>query len=249
LVRLWEDAQEVSIAGEWAEWINSFGPDFKEWELPKNLYQIDVELRAVKRRYGNDITESGEWNRPSSTIDAAEKTEELAGKMRREIALKFLDATTGFDQQSYIEQYIFPGQPEFVCASVFRQLGRLQDRMAILQEDLKRYMDAWGDSFYTEGFDNFYVEGNRTFRRKVENFWGDFPGIELDENGQQIWNPESVFPFAAMNWCRTEMKAKGDAKTELKDSSRSPFLYFFTSPIGIGLIALSGVLVARKLTR
>lgn len=241
----------MSLSSEWAEWVNSWGPQTVEW-VPPSSSDVGAEMASIKRRYGEDISPTGNWNKPSSTLDAARKTQELASEMRSAIAKKFLLS------KSYLEQYIAPSSPEFVCASVFRQLGRLEDRMGVFANELSRYIDQNGDTFYPQGdeFVNFSVEGNRTFARKVENFWGENIGTQLDDQGRQIWQPEAVYPFAAMNWCATEIKAKSDATSELrggdagnKRPSHNPFLYFFTSPIGLGVIALSGVLVARKLTR
>ena len=156
----------MSLSSEWAEWVNSWGPQTVEW-VPPSSSDVGAGIASIKRRYGDDISQTGNWNKPSSTLDAAKKTQELASEMRKAIAKKFLLS------KSYLEQYIAPGSPEFVCASVFRQLGRLDERMGTLVNDISRYMNQWGDTFYSDGFNSFSVDGNRTFARKIENFWGE----------------------------------------------------------------------------
>lgn len=239
----------MSAASSYAEWVLSFSPKSQEWVLPEQ-YDISSEINGIKRSYGA----GDEWNTPANTLDAVQDTIDLTRTMRRAIASKFLGSTTGIVADSYLEQYIMPGSPEFICASVFRQLSRQADRLSEFAKALRAYIEQYGNSW--SGIDAFPGQGGRSFRRQVEMFWGERPGLEYDEEDRQIWQPEAAYPYAAMNWCRVEIKSKEDTASGLwggDEGNTTPsggiFVNFFTSPIGIGIIALSGVLVARRLTR
>lgn len=216
-----------------------------KWELPP---QTDIgSVVADYRRFLVEGQRGGKqvWLYfPAPTVEAIDQaikeTDELAKPIRDKLVpfiLGRLMLPGGVITASVLNK-------RDMCLNDYKTLGDHREWLEELRDEVEDFASSNPSNW--DG-------ASESMMQKVDAFWGLRDGSSpssIRETTGAFYSPAYLYPFVISNSCLTYIKAKKDAIKEIpKDAKNNVFVDFFTSPLGIGIIALSGVMVARNLTK